>query len=311
MNCLHPFIKYDKNKLTKFQMLPCGKCIACKINKTMEWVIRLEYEMLENKNSCFLTLTYDDEHLPKDNNLHKSDLQKFIKRFREAVPQYIKYYAVGEYGEEEKKYFSPNGILPHGRPHYHLIVFGVDENNCKDLREILAQEWQKCARAMFLEEKYKCVGTVTPDSIKYVTDYCQKKGTDLHEEILFGEHYETPFSLQSQGLGLAGFLKENPEIYQDGTIFYNGKKYPIPRYFRKKLDLPHTFNTSLENDPYRKYALEHGLVKWEEREDFENLPIGHSYNPYYELIKTKHPEHMEEVEKMLRARNNLRGDKKL
>ena len=294
MMCLHPFIKYDKEKMTRFQMLPCGKCIPCKINRTIEWCIRLEYEMLENKHSCFITLTYDDEHLPKDNNLHKKDLQNFLKRFRESVPQYIKYYAVGEYGEEEKNYFSPNGILPHGRPHYHLIVFGIDENNCEELREILASTWQKCARNMFIEEKYKCVGTVTPDSIKYVTDYCQKKGTDLHEQILFGEHFETPFSLQSQGLGLSGFLKENPEIYQDGTIFYNGRKYPIPRYFRKKLNLPSTF-CELENDPYKTYCLEHGLVKYSDVEEFEKLPPAVKINPYFELIKDKHPEHLEEV----------------
>ena len=316
MMCLHPFIKYDKDKATRFQMLPCGKCIPCKINRTMEWCIRLEYEMLENKHSCFLTLTYDDEHLPKDNNLHKKDLQNFIKRFRESIPNYVKYYAVGEYGEEQKIYYSKSpkgeqtGILPHGRPHYHLIVFGVDENNCEELREILADCWKNCARDMFIEEKYKCVGTVTPDSIKYVTDYCQKKGTDPHEEILFGEHYETPFSLQSQGLGLSGFLKENPEVYQDGTIFYNGRKYPIPRYFRKKLDLPPTFK-ELENDPYKEFALKNGLVKYEDVEQFEKMPPGHKYNPYYELIRDKYPEHLEEVEKMLRARNNLRGDKKI
>ena len=45
--------------------VPCGQCIACRVRKAQEWSARL---CLEWKTcpaaSCFLTLTYDDEHYP-------------------------------------------------------------------------------------------------------------------------------------------------------------------------------------------------------------------------------------------------------
>ena len=50
----------------------CGHCINCKIHRAREWCIRLEAESHYWRNICFVTLTYDDDNLPKhiiDGNL--------------------------------------------------------------------------------------------------------------------------------------------------------------------------------------------------------------------------------------------------
>lgn len=46
--------------------LPCGKCIGCRLDYSREWAVRCTLEMQDHpKDTCwFLTLTYDDEHVP-------------------------------------------------------------------------------------------------------------------------------------------------------------------------------------------------------------------------------------------------------
>lgn len=61
--------------------------------------------------NCFITLTYDNAHLPPDGGLRYEDLQKFWKRLRYELGE-VRYYAVGEYGDKTQ------------RPHYHACVFG-------------------------------------------------------------------------------------------------------------------------------------------------------------------------------------------
>ena len=92
--------------------VPCGKCIGCRLDYSRKWAIRCVLEAQMHKENCFLTLTYDDEHLPKGEKLEKEEMQKFWKRLRKATGTKIRYYMAGEYGTEG------------GRPHYHACVFG-------------------------------------------------------------------------------------------------------------------------------------------------------------------------------------------
>lgn len=63
--------------------------------------------------SSFITLTYTDENLPPDSSLSSRDLQLFMKRIRKAHGKSLRFFGVGEYGDETQ------------RPHYHLALFGV------------------------------------------------------------------------------------------------------------------------------------------------------------------------------------------
>lgn len=120
----------DNTKLcisgTEAVSIPCGQCIGCRLDYSNEWASRCLLEMKQHEKNCFITLTYDEDHVPYSMycdlssrrervslTLNKRDLQLFWKRLRKEFPdQKIRYYACGEYGDES------------ARPHYHAIVFG-------------------------------------------------------------------------------------------------------------------------------------------------------------------------------------------
>ena len=72
--------------------VPCGKCEGCKADKALEWAIRCYQEASLYQENCFVTLTYDDDHIPQDGNLQKQHLQQFFKKLRRNYHQF-RYYA--------------------------------------------------------------------------------------------------------------------------------------------------------------------------------------------------------------------------
>ena len=82
-------------------LVPCGKCLACRIAKRTEWAMRMLHELSDYDDAVFVTLTYDEDHIPSNQSLKKSDLQKWFKRVRKEIePKKIRYFACGEYGEK-------------------------------------------------------------------------------------------------------------------------------------------------------------------------------------------------------------------
>lgn len=62
-SCLHPL--RVRNKFTNEMVtVPCGKCEACTTKKAFRMVQRLDMERLSWKYNLFITLTYDNDHLP-------------------------------------------------------------------------------------------------------------------------------------------------------------------------------------------------------------------------------------------------------
>ena len=90
-----------------------------------------------HEDKCFLTLTFNDENLPKNQSLDKKFISDFIKCLREdmrrkKLPK-IRYFLCGEYGSicnlcgNGKKHCKcKNNTYTLGRPHYHAIIFGYD-----------------------------------------------------------------------------------------------------------------------------------------------------------------------------------------
>lgn len=97
-------------------MQACGKCLHCRVNKKTEWTSRLLLEARSHPCVQFVTLTYNDEHLPEGNNLSPRDVQLFLKRLRvnhaRAGGAPFRFFLCAEYG------------LRTGRAHYHLILYG-------------------------------------------------------------------------------------------------------------------------------------------------------------------------------------------
>lgn len=174
---------------------PCGKCLSCRIAKSREWSARLVHELGAWSDALFVTLTYDDEHLPENRSLVKSDLQKFFKRLRKNYKKPLRYFACGEYGDTTM------------RPHYHAIIYGI---GYKD-RQVIKDSWHFCQWQNFNDKK--AFGTVTYDSCRYVSDYIFKKySKELAEEVYTSKGLEVPFKICSQKLGLS-FVYRSLKIF--------------------------------------------------------------------------------------------------
>lgn len=239
MQCLNPFEK-DGNTFN------CGHCVNCRINRTSEWSLRLLYELSchYEDGASFLTLTYNDENLPADKGLEKEELQKFFKRLRknlqskyhEFAPK-ILYYAIGEYGTKELIYKSPGAVKCHGRPHYHAIVFGLNNWN-DEHREIVRKSWTLCEPWFFDKERGRKSGMqeVTTDDIQYVCGYVQKKLYGEMSVSVYGES-TPPFSISSQGLGLKFAMQNKARLLNNGYTMFKGHKVSVPRYFCEKFGI--------------------------------------------------------------------------
>ena len=54
------------------------------------------HEASMHKHNSFITLTYDEEHVPHRGQLQHDDFVKFMKRLRKHGA--VRYYMAGEYG---------------------------------------------------------------------------------------------------------------------------------------------------------------------------------------------------------------------
>lgn len=251
--CLRPL-------LLNGQSFNCGYCLNCRINYTSKWQLRLLYELNSWSGAMFVTLTYDDEHLPKNFELNKKHLKDFLKRVRSKIAyndiclwnddflelksgkQYkpvLRYYCCGEYGLNPR-----DGIKGHERPHYHCIIFGLDYYNALH-RQIVIDSWLFCDRNQFdLSRGLKCaIQPVNIDTIGYVTGYVRKKLNGDKAQEVYQDRIR-PFNVGSKGLGLQLALKQFDLLKKGYTYTHNGKRIGIPRYFREKLGLEIDFSTS-------------------------------------------------------------------
>lgn len=206
--------------------VPCRKCIADRIAYSREWTVRLMHELddWKDKGAGFVTLTYDDDHLPRNASISKGSLQSFFKRFREEIGTGlpIKYFACGEYGDPKKTF----------RPHYHAIVFGHSRKDCiydpvcnRYLSPDILAAWQY---------GYHEVDTVTYDSCRYVTDYIMKKYNGDKAKEYYGDR-TVPFRLSSNGIGLNYLNRNWRQMLENKGFTMRGVPMSLPRYYVKKL----------------------------------------------------------------------------
>lgn len=203
----------------------CSRCVPCRINKQRTWTTRLLLEAGMHAHSCFVTLTYAKD----PGELVPRDLKLFLRKVWRKFPG-ARFYAVGEYGGR------------YGRPHYHLILFGVSWAEEKALEEC----W---------EHGFIHVGDVTPASIRYVTDYLLTKNThagNIREDGRYPEFAR--MSRKGGGIGstaVSGLVSSittstGEVLLKDGdvpcTIRQEGKEFPMGNYLLRK------FRTALGRD---------------------------------------------------------------
>lgn len=210
----------------KGKFFACGHCIECSVSKSNEWAHRIALELRDHRESCFLTLTYNNENLPKNGYLNKRDYQCFLKRLRIYLERSedvkIRYFGCGEYGGKNS------------RPHYHLIIFGWKP---KDLRYFFtSKDGDVLYRSDTLEKLwskgFSTIGNVTFESAKYVAKYLQKTTKYFKD---FPEDFIRPFLTMSKNPGI-GFNQISPKMLETDKIYVNGKYVRLPRYFLDVLE---------------------------------------------------------------------------
>ena len=60
--------RYARDNIRRYAfetvVVPCGKCLNCLKNKQSSMVVRCKREAEQKGSFAFMTLTYDDDHLP-------------------------------------------------------------------------------------------------------------------------------------------------------------------------------------------------------------------------------------------------------
>lgn len=241
--------------------LGCGQCLPCRINRRREWTLRLILESTEHTDMSFVTLTYDEENLPKDGSLVPGQVSLFVRYLRRYLKKQkfdskIRYYAVGEYGDKSM------------RPHYHIALFGYPSCcfgysrrldcscvNCSTLRKI----WKKGGVHL---------GNLTKDSIQYICQYVTKKITKTRQFPDLVPEFSR-MSLKP-AIGYKGvqfmidyfntelgqlYLQEHGDIPH--TLRFGSKVYPLGRYLKahikSELGLPTTLTRDQKNNLKKEY----------------------------------------------------------
>lgn len=230
--------------------LPCGKCFECLDSQSSEWSYRICDEASLYDHNCFVTLTYDSDHLPSNGSLVKKDLQDFIKRLRFHLGDVkIRYFACGEYGSQ------------HNRPHYHLVIFNYDFPDKYFYRK--SGKSELLYRSDLLERLwlfgFSSIGDVSLHSAKYCAKYLQKLCGELPPDLL------PPFTVMSRRPGI-GFAKIKPASLDSDKLYNSGNYIHLPRYYLKVLSRDTSNEEAIE---YLKSVRRNKAVLMS-RDDIEN-----------------------------------------
>lgn len=246
MACYHPItaykcvngevVFYERSRfdIHSSLSLPCGRCIGCRLERSRQWAVRCMHEASLYRDNSFITLTYDDDHLPVRGMLDYKEFQRFLRRLRKlCAPREVRFFMCGEYGELN------------GRPHFHSLLFNYDfpdqvyektENGCKYYSSpTLSRLWPygNCL-----------IGQLTFESAAYVARYTVKKVTgDLAAVHYRREDADGVYQLPPEfghmslkpGIGARFLDKYRSDVYPHDYVVSRGHQAKPPRYYDKRL----------------------------------------------------------------------------
>lgn len=249
--------------------VPCGHCINCRLNYAKKWSQRCLLETKSWQENWFVTLTYDDDHLPavidRDTGefsfatLVPDDVTAFMKRLREFYRDKfghteIRFYMAGEYGDTTF------------RPHYHILLFNVP---CFDLKYYSKSPLGDCYYNSDTFNKlwgkgHVVIGEVTAQSAAYVARYCQKKAGKKIDYDAIGVRKEYVNMSRRPGIALPYFMANYEKIYKNDTIYLpNGQMATPMRYFDDK-----AAQCGIDIEAIKKKRMENAdLSKWVKAEE--------------------------------------------
>ena len=281
---------YDKQYATF--SLPCGKCIACRLEYARQWAVRCVHEAQMHSQNCFITLTYSDTHL-KSPKLDYSDFQKFVKRLRKTLDLPIGVFVTGEYGENTK------------RPHFHALIFGWTPSDLVYYRT--TDRGDKIYTSKNLDKLWgnndpnsrpSEIGQITFESAGYTARYAAKKLVHGKDH----EHEFQPISKKSSkhAIGKKFLEKYWKNIFDSGKCFIQNSSgdvvsTAIPRYYEKWLqknqpDAWEDYVTKLKQQRMStaQEENENHLKKETETNDSRRLRQGLLYEPVIRRTEAEH-----------------------
>lgn len=186
--------------LREFIEVPCGKCYECRKEKARKWAFRCLFEASEHKSNYFLTVTYEDGFLPRDDQEQKRDLQLFFKRLRRAGKEF-RYFACGEKGDATE------------RRHNHCLMFGLELG---DLKPWAMSGKFQLYRSEFLERLWDrkgfiWVGVASPGSVG---------------------NYIAKYTIKNDGLGGFLLMSRKPGLGFDAMLRFMEEESPVPAQWR-------------------------------------------------------------------------------
>lgn len=257
-----PFVQKDGHLYSEKIELPCGQCAACRLEYSRQWAVRCVLEASQWQHNYFVTLTYNDWHVPYNKfeafdyytgevyddialTLVPKDLQDFMKRLRINFKRHynhegIRFYACGEYGSDTK------------RPHYHLCLFNcpipdlqLEANNfrgdCYYSSSFIEKAWSDRFGDLI---GFVTVADLNFDTCAYVARYMMKKHKGQTADYYKIHHIAPEFSRMSRDPGIARdyYDKNKEKIYSYDQIIITGsdgkaKRVRPPRYYDQLYDI--------------------------------------------------------------------------
>lgn len=198
--------------------LPCGSCIGCRLERSRQWAVRMMHEAQMHESNCFLTLTFDDDHLESMcrtelglYTVRRKHMQDFMKRVR--AKHSVRYYYSGEYGDR------------YTRPHYHVCLFGYDFKADRQL-------WKRIKGSLYYVSDELCkfwsfghsvISDLTFDSAAYVARYCMKKLTGKLSDVYMDREPEFGQGSLKPGLGASWVQKfASTDVYPHDSVVVRG-----------------------------------------------------------------------------------------
>lgn len=281
--------RYYSKEYCTFQ-IPCGKCIACRLERSRQDAVRCVHEASLYKKNSFITLTYNDENL-KSSKLQYVDFQLFVKKLRSYIYEEelkkcfpnvetqeerrslyrrstdefredfkrrtrVSIFCTGEYGDRRK------------RPHWHFLLFNWRPSDLSDshTNERGDEAFKSKSLELLWGQGFVDVGSVTFESASYCARYAAKKlvhGKD-------GTHDYNPISRRSSKNAIGkGWIERNwRDLFSHGYLVIKIKgryiQCGIPRYYEKWLKKYHL-------SEWKRYVTEVKPRIVKEAEEKENL----------------------------------------
>lgn len=174
------------------RQVACGQCMNCRINHKLKWLGRLVLEA-QYKPYAFVTLTYAEEHRPRNHDVSRAELKAFIDKFRAKAPG-TRFFGVGEYGEQS------------GREHYHVILFGIRAT--PEWKARVEQAWSvqqpRTGEVLWQKGLVDVQDPRDTSALAYTLGYVTKKMTSRHDDRLDGRAPEFFAASNKPRLGYNG-----------------------------------------------------------------------------------------------------------